>query len=115
MAKKISITRELIQATNISRRRRSESEQTYLNRIVLEVGGLSDDIRVNPSPEAQAWYAAAVEAINPGEMIPSPDARDETDEAAQTVITGVKMRRGHPKKMKLSPPRQQKVIKKLSV
>jgi hypothetical protein len=74
MAKKFSITRELIRATNISRRRKSESEQAYLNRIVLEVGGLSDDARASLSPEAQAWYHAAVEAINQGEMILSPIA-----------------------------------------
>jgi len=72
MAKKVSITRELIRAANISRRRKSESEQAYLNRIVLEVGGLSDDARASLTPEAQAWYAAAVEAINQGAMIPSP-------------------------------------------
>jgi hypothetical protein len=53
MAKKVSITRELIRAANISRRRRSESEQAYLNRIVLEVGGLSDDARASLSPEAR--------------------------------------------------------------
>jgi hypothetical protein len=39
MAKTVSITRELIRATNISRRRKGESEQAYFNRIVLEVGG----------------------------------------------------------------------------
>ena len=39
---------------------------------MLEVGGLSDDGRTSLSPEAQAWYAGAVEAINQGEMIPSP-------------------------------------------
>ena len=72
MAKKVSITRELIRATNISRRRKSESEQAYFNRIVLKVGGLSDNARATLSPEAQAWYYGAVEAINQGEMIPSP-------------------------------------------
>jgi hypothetical protein len=72
MAKKVSITRELIRASNISRQRKSESEQAYFNRIVLEVGGLSDDARANLTSEAQAWYARAVEAINQGEMIPSP-------------------------------------------
>ena len=54
MAKKVSVTRELIRATNISRRRKTESEQAYFNRIVLEVGGLSDDARASLSPEAQA-------------------------------------------------------------
>jgi len=39
---------------------------------VLEVGGLPDDARASLTPEAQAWYRAAVEAINQGEMIPSP-------------------------------------------
>jgi len=57
MAKKVSITGELIGATDISRRRKSESEQAYLNRIMLEVGGLSDDARVSLSPEAQACIA----------------------------------------------------------
>jgi hypothetical protein len=89
MAKKVSITRELIRATNISRRRRSESEQAYFNRIVLEVGGLSANARASLSPEAQTWYAGAVEAINQGEMIPSPmvahhhiakDGLDDIDE-----------------------------------
>jgi hypothetical protein len=60
MAKKVSITRELIRATNISRRRKSESEQAYFNRIVLEMGGLSNDARASLSPEAQTWYARAV-------------------------------------------------------
>jgi len=72
MAKKVSITDELFRASSISRRRKSESEQAYFNRIVLEVGGLSDDARASLSPEAQAWYRTAVEAINQGEIIPSP-------------------------------------------
>ena len=38
---------------------------------MLEVGGLSANARASLSPEAQAWYRAAVEAINQGEMIPS--------------------------------------------
>jgi hypothetical protein len=53
MAKKVSTKRELIRATNISRRRKSESEQAYFNRIVLEVGGLSNDARASLSPEAK--------------------------------------------------------------
>ena len=95
MATKASLLRELVHITNISRRRKSESEQAYFNRIVLEVGGLSDDIRVNLSPEAQAWYAGAVEAINQGEMIPTPaprgaineaDERSENNQEAEDVI-----------------------------
>jgi hypothetical protein len=89
MAKKASLIRELIRATKVSRRRKTESEQAYLNRIVIEVGGLSEKARANLSPEAQAWYARAVEAINQGEMIPSPmvahhqiaeDGPDDVDE-----------------------------------
>jgi hypothetical protein len=72
MAKRTAVIRELIRATNISRRRKSESEQAYLNRIVLEVGGRSDDARASLSPEAKAWYTRAVEAINRGETIRSP-------------------------------------------
>jgi hypothetical protein len=41
MANQRSVIRELIRATKVSRRRKSESEQAYLNRIVLEVSGLS--------------------------------------------------------------------------
>lgn len=91
MAKKVSITRELMSATNpnISRQRKSEPEQAYFNRIVLGVDGLSDDVCANLFPDAQAWYASAAEAINKGEMIPSPivahhqiaeDDRDDNDE-----------------------------------
>ena len=56
---------------------------------MLEVSGLSDDARAALSSEAQAWYRTAVEAINQGEMIPSPmvahhqiaeDDPDEVDE-----------------------------------
>jgi hypothetical protein len=45
MAKRGSLTRELTLAAKVSRRRKSESEQAYFNRIMLEVGGLSDDVR----------------------------------------------------------------------
>jgi hypothetical protein len=72
MAKKPFLSRELIRITKTSRRRKSESEQAYLNRIVLEVSGLSAEARANLSPEAQAWYRAAVESINHGNIIPSP-------------------------------------------
>jgi hypothetical protein len=83
MAKKTSLIREFMRATKISRRRKSESEQAYLNRIVLEVGGLSEKVRANLSPEGQAWYRAAVEAINQGEMIPSLAARDDVSDAGE--------------------------------
>jgi len=72
MAKQGSVIREMVRATKVSRRRKNESEQAYLNRIVLEVGGLSDDARANLSPEAQAWYRVAVESINQGDIIPNP-------------------------------------------
>jgi hypothetical protein len=58
MAKRGSLTRELTLAAKVSRRRKSESEQAYFNRIMLEVGGLSDDVRENLSHEAQAWYGS---------------------------------------------------------
>jgi len=56
---------------------------------VLEVGGLSDDARASLSAEAQASYAHAVEAINKGDVIPSPmvphhhNAEDDLDGIAE--------------------------------
>jgi hypothetical protein len=55
MAKKVSVTRELIRAIDISRRRKSESKQSYFNRIVLESERTSDDTRASLSSGAQVW------------------------------------------------------------
>jgi hypothetical protein len=90
VAKKASLTREFMRATMVSRRRKTESEQDYLNRIVLEVSGLSDDVRANLSPEAKARYRAAVEAISQGAMIPSLTAHLDTSEGTDSPREDVK-------------------------
>jgi hypothetical protein len=53
--------------TNVSRRRRTESEHDYLRRIVLAVSELSTEALTNLSTEAQVWYQAVAESIGEGD------------------------------------------------
>jgi hypothetical protein len=63
--------RELVAVTKISRRRKTESEQDYLNRILLAASQLPKDVLASLSAEAIEWCHTAIERVNHGEPLPT--------------------------------------------
>lgn len=83
MPKKVSIIRELMRTTKVSRRRKTESEHDHLKRIALAVSELPDKVRANLSPGAQAWYRVAVEGISASQTKQSPSVHHDISESGE--------------------------------
>jgi hypothetical protein len=81
--KKVSIIRELMRTTKVSRRRKTESEHDHLKRIAHALSELAGNVRANLSPEAQAWYQAAVENISASQAKQSLTIRHDISESSE--------------------------------